>query len=283
MKIYLFRKWSTLLRLLVWKIGPFGFPFGILLPLTILGLIQSWRKTPGIVLIFLGLFPLTVIAVHVCSRYRIPLIPIMIPLAAAGLVAFWDTIYKRSWLRVSKWAAIMMIVGIVTGYPKSFCREKLDYETELVFYRAYHAQINAQFDKVQQFYREVLDSNPEDLKSLVGLGEVLVAKGLFEEGTRYLHQAIAIEPEYVDAHRALGRALAQNGYLNEAIARYRTALEIDPGRVPIRYNLGLLLLEAGHPELARVQLKEALRQCTNDPRLKSEINKTLNNLDPSLE
>ena len=39
--IYLFRRWSSLLALTVWKVGRFGFPFGVLLPLAWSG--WRWR------------------------------------------------------------------------------------------------------------------------------------------------------------------------------------------------------------------------------------------------
>ena len=40
----LFGEWSSLMRVLTWKVGGFGFPFGIVLPFAVVGLVYYWRR-----------------------------------------------------------------------------------------------------------------------------------------------------------------------------------------------------------------------------------------------
>jgi hypothetical protein len=61
--VYLFGKWSRLLSVLTFKVGPFGFPFGLLLPLTAFGLVWYWTRLPAPLLLFLIFYPLSVILV----------------------------------------------------------------------------------------------------------------------------------------------------------------------------------------------------------------------------
>ena len=42
--VYVMSNWSKLLGILAWKVGGFGFPFGVLLPLAILGAIAARRE-----------------------------------------------------------------------------------------------------------------------------------------------------------------------------------------------------------------------------------------------
>jgi len=95
--IYLFRKWSLTLRPLVWKLGGFGFPLGVLLPLSLLGLIYYWRKVPLPIVLFVMLYPLSIILVFVTGRYRVPIVPVMAVLAGAGCLAFARIIRARRW------------------------------------------------------------------------------------------------------------------------------------------------------------------------------------------
>jgi len=72
--VYLFRKWSSLHSILTWKTGSLGFPFGLLLPLAIIGIFFYWRKIPAPMGLFLLFYPATIILMHVEARYRMPII-----------------------------------------------------------------------------------------------------------------------------------------------------------------------------------------------------------------
>jgi len=61
--LYCFRQWSGLLAVLTWKVGGFGFPFGVLAPLAVAGLILGWQRIPTPLLLFVVLHPLSIILV----------------------------------------------------------------------------------------------------------------------------------------------------------------------------------------------------------------------------
>ncbi|UCE99320.1 MAG: glycosyltransferase family 39 protein, partial [Planctomycetota bacterium] len=84
--IYFFRRWSELLSLSTWKLAGFGFPFGVILPLALLGLVSYRRQLPVPILLFLIFYPLSIILVFVAGRYRVPIIPVMSVLAGAGFL-----------------------------------------------------------------------------------------------------------------------------------------------------------------------------------------------------
>ena len=83
-EIYPARAWSPVLRALLWKVPGLAFPFGLLLPLAVVGLVAAWRRAP-ILAASVVLLGLTVAAFFVTARYRAPLIPLLALFAAAGV------------------------------------------------------------------------------------------------------------------------------------------------------------------------------------------------------
>ena len=71
------------LWVLLWKVPGLAFPFGLLLPLAVVGLGVAWRRAPVLAasVVLLGL---TVAAFFVTARYRAPLVPLLALFAAAG-------------------------------------------------------------------------------------------------------------------------------------------------------------------------------------------------------
>jgi hypothetical protein len=99
--VYLYRTWSTVHRLLTWRIGAFGFPFGVLLPLSVIGMIGCRKRLGAPLLLCLVFFAALTILVRYEARYRIPLVPLLAIGAAAGV----------SWLaaqvRKARWSALV--------------------------------------------------------------------------------------------------------------------------------------------------------------------------------
>ncbi|MDE2734910.1 MAG: glycosyltransferase family 39 protein [Gemmatimonadota bacterium] len=91
-EMYYWRKYSSVLAGTLWKSGV-AFPFGLISPLALLGLIVYIRRQ-GIalpVLFVLG-YSLAVISFFVTARYRLPIVPLLILFAAYGgnwLYARW--------------------------------------------------------------------------------------------------------------------------------------------------------------------------------------------------
>lgn len=131
--IYLFRKWSGLLGLGVWKGGAFGFPFGLLLPLAIVGAFYRRRQIAVPIWLFMVLYPAAVILVFVTARYRVPIVPVMSVLAAAGCLAIWQLFKKRRWRQLAVAVAGCAAVSLASTIPGPFYAEQLDFEPELYY------------------------------------------------------------------------------------------------------------------------------------------------------
>ncbi|UCC45083.1 MAG: glycosyltransferase family 39 protein, partial [Candidatus Zixiibacteriota bacterium] len=91
--LYHQRTKSSLYSVLLWN-KLIYFPFGLLLPLTLVGFFVTRKQARQLwpVYIFILAYIPTIVLFLVTARHRLPLVPFMILLASAGLVALW-----RSW------------------------------------------------------------------------------------------------------------------------------------------------------------------------------------------
>lgn len=96
-EIYPARRWSPVLRVLLWKVPGLAFPFGVLLPLAAVGLVAAARRAPMLVAL-VGVFGLVVVAFFVTARYRAPLVPLLALFAAEGVR--WAVVEARPLARL---------------------------------------------------------------------------------------------------------------------------------------------------------------------------------------
>ncbi|HSC26617.1 MAG TPA: tetratricopeptide repeat protein [Vicinamibacterales bacterium] len=121
-------------------------------------------------------------------------------------------------------------------------------------------------------YRDILASDPKNLKANVGLGNRLYDAGRFAEAIPYYRQALALDPKNVNVSTDLGTAMYYSGSVDEALTQLQHSLAIDPSHAQTLYNLGIIrrngkndargaveawteLLEVapGYPDAARVR------------------------------
>jgi len=290
--IYVFRRWSPLLSTLLWKIGGFGFPFGVLLPLALIGLIRHGRRIPAPFWFMLILHPAAIILVFNAARYRAPLIPIIAVIAAGGALTIAEALRNLRWTALAGYGAICALVVAASTLPGPFPMEQLNYDAELHLLlgnRYNHEQKLA--PAIEQFKAGLqFDSNNPDLhanlaKALLALerldeaiehyaaavrlrpgsalnhtlyGLALFQRGDFERAIEEYRRALEIEPGYGKVWSQLGVALEQSGRLDEAIDAYRKGVHASPNEVIIHYNLGAALAKRGQLESALNALQAAL-------------------------
>jgi len=258
--IYLFGKWSRGLRWLVWKVGQFGFPFGLLLPAAILGLVSCWRALPGPILLALVLYPASMILVFVTSRYRVPLVPLLSILAAGGVGAVWKMTQKRQWKNLAVAGAIALAVGVASSSTGPFPEERLDYEAELYYGLGSTFDAWGKIEEAETAYGRALDLRADYPEAHYNLANLLKARGRLEEAIGHYGQALQTKPDSVEIHNNFGAALKSQGQIDQAIEQWEKALELVHSDPFAHFNLALALAEQGNYDLSLKHAEEALRQ-----------------------
>lgn len=291
-KVYQHRKGSRLLGALVWKIGPFGFPFGLVLPAALVGLLFRRRELPAPVLLFLVLYPAAIIAVHVCGRYRAPIIPVLAAPAAAGALRVAGFVRHRRWRPLLAPAMVGAATTAVGTLPGPFCLETLDYEGELPRLIGQRMFQGGRYGEAEARFREALERRPGDAHAMIDLGEAVVHQGRLDEGLAWYRaalrkkpdlaeahhrigivylglrrfdlaadaerRAVELDPESAEAHSNLGTALSYLGRTEEALPAFQSAARLKPERAAFRFNLGFTLLALGSHEAAVAELERAV-------------------------
>jgi len=238
--LYEARHGSWLLGLLMWKIGPFGFPFGILGPLAMLGL--GWRLRRDRLTWIVLLFAAGVVLFFPSARHRLPIIPFLVLFAVTAieeLARRWREA-RRTLLRPAVALALFFVVSLLGGGPLG-ATDLPPAPAEPHFLRGTAlAALNRDREAVSELEQVVrIDPRHEeawaDLAVLLGRGRDLARA---EDAAR---RAVAIDSTYAEAWSDLASVQAAGGDTARAEASYRHALRLEPDLAAAAVGLGRLL------------------------------------------
>ncbi|MHC4575306.1 MAG: tetratricopeptide repeat protein [Planctomycetota bacterium] len=274
--IYMFRRWSRALAPLVWKAGGFGFPFGVLLPLSLLGLFLNWRKVPAPLLLLVVLYPVSVILTHVEARYRIPVVIPMCVLAGGGLAKIGELGRMKRWFKLGAACVFSFALGFLCSIAGPFYSERhIDYEAELHYVLGGSLADRGRAAEALGSYEEAIKLRPDYRDAHRNLGLLLVEQARAKEaGARY-EKALAVVGEDAGLREGLGLALFEQGRINDAVEQYRKALEVDPQRASVHDNLGRALFALNRVAEAEEHFCEAIRLNPNDAMSRNNLGSLL--------
>ena len=256
--IYTYRKYSPLLSVMTWKVNGFGFPFGVLLPFAILGLIRCRRRIAMPIILLLILYPLAVILVFVAARYRVPVIPVMIVLAAAGISNAIETIKNRRWLQMTAITVLVALVAVLSSIAGPFEPEKVDYDAEMHCCMGFDLVRSGRIDEAIHHLSEALKLNPLHSTAHNNLATALCFQEKFEEAIQHFEKTLEVNPESYSARTNLAYILWQEGRIEEAVVHFKKDLEIYPESATTHYDLACALLDLGETDQAVEHLRKAL-------------------------
>jgi tetratricopeptide (TPR) repeat protein len=235
------------------------FPFGLLGPLAIFGLIVLARKhETGLPTIFLGCFVLSVVLFHVRSRYRLPAAPMLFCLSAFALDWLLSTWRTSGWPAIRGPAAgflSLVVLCNVSWFDTSWAK---GFPTP--FFLGCRLAEKGQWQEAKVEFDRALATQPQFPEVHVELGCVFHKLGKLPEAEAEFRKAIAIAPDYVQAMNNLALLQSEQGKEQEAEATFRRALGIDPSYTRAGLGLGMLLMkQARHTEAASI-FREAARR-----------------------
>ena len=256
--IYLFRPESWVLKAGIWKAGFFGFPFGALLPLAVLGGAVGRRRIAWPLWLMLLSYGAVLVIVFVVARYRIALIPLLAVLAARGLTFIKDGIRSRRWTLHWPATTAVCLSIVVTIAPWRFCAESGDMRPELVYLLAVAHQRQGELDAAEKGYREAIRLRPTYFEARHDLGRLLADENRFAEGAAELGQAARLRPSHAPLLIDLGVALARAGNAGGAVEALQQAAQLTPEDPAIYNDLGMINVSRRDFESAATQFKKAL-------------------------
>jgi tetratricopeptide (TPR) repeat protein len=113
--------------------------------------------------------------------------------------------------------------------------------------------------RAEQFYRQALRHEPNNVEAHNNLGSVLQSQGRIEEAVAHWEEALAIRPDGVEARVNLGGALVHLDRVPEALVHCEEAARQRPDMAEVQNNLGNVLAGLDHIERADGCYRQALR------------------------
>lgn len=247
-----FRQASPLLRWLP--------AFGLIAALTAAGVYAAPRRRAAWLVAYLVAFGLTMLFLVVGLRYRMPIVPVLIAFAGAGLAAIVESVRARNWRALAAPVGLALVILGVTHVRSDAA--SLNVAEEWAFTGLSLLQEN-DLDGAEAAYRTAASLDPESSFAWDGLGFVLQLKGSPQAAVDALAKAVAINPANATAWLHLGLVRERLPDLPGALAAYRTAIAITPERTDMIAALGGALLLAGATDDAEPLLRKA--EARQDP------------------
>ncbi len=235
---YFFKQYSPALNGALWKKG-LAFPTGLLIPLAVMGLLLAPRRRETSVLyVFLLCQAVAIVLFFACARYRVALLPVLIPFAVWGA----GRLGRRFRTGPAGSAAVLGIVAVAFLVLSnsnflgvgSTARWQDHYDLGLV-----HAE-RGEYAQARTAFEEALRLKPGDVSVIYNLGIVQMSLGNLEESVVSFRSVLGIDPAMMSARKNLGMALGRMGRLDEAEREFRRILELDPTHPEALANLRLI-------------------------------------------
>jgi len=293
--INLYRGESWLLRVLIFRLGPLWFPFGLVAPLFVLGAVTR-KPSAGAWLIFgfIAAYATSLALYHVRARYRLPIAPVMLPFAAAGVL--W--VAKQWKVRNAKALAAgllgLLAVAVLVNAPIADVSFAHRFPTHYMLGKSW--LIAEQDAKAVQEFERALNAHEDFAELRHDYGHSLVRLGREEEGLRQSEWAVALAPDSASYRKDLGQLYRKKGerlqarawellqkdpasaegmadvreswgLLRGAVREFETAEELDPFDVTIVHDLAFLHEMAGDEAAFRQRLEEFIKRARNKPEL----------------
>ncbi|MEM7201416.1 MAG: tetratricopeptide repeat protein [Planctomycetota bacterium] len=284
---YLYRQHSTLVGVL-----DRVFHFGVLLPLAVAGLALTRRRWRGLWLAYgwLVLGAVSLVLFFVLARYRMPLVPVLVWFAAAGIVRAADAMKRGQWRSLAIPATLALGAAVLSAFASSHPRrtdpvshtnhatvlrdagrsaEAVAELRQALALRADHVGANlamcvtlteaGQPDQAIAFGQRALTAAPDYAAAHRAIGDALLALGRGEQARMAFSRALQIDPDDYRATGMLATLAAQGGQLEEALRLFTRAVEQAPDYAEGHLNLGNTLLMAGRRDDAAAAYERALQ------------------------
>lgn len=244
--------------------------FGVLCPLASLGAVWLWPRRrelwifPAVALTYAA----SVAAFYVFARYRLPLVPVAILLAAGGIAGIRDHIRRPVPASTWKGLAVLLATAVLVNWPVT--SGQTEGMVTLQNLGGYFVE-QREFERAIANYEKVLKHVPDSLEAHAGMGSALLELKRVHEAVPHFEKALQLNPKLADLENNLGNALAALGRQSAALEHFEKALLLKPGSAEICYNLGNSLLQMR-------RIAEAVAMYEKSVQIDSEFAESHNNL-----
>lgn len=199
--------------------------FAVVAPLGLVGLALALREKKRVALLiaFGATYMVSVVAFFITSRYRLPVVTVLLIGAGFALVRIWEDALRRRWRRLmAPLAAVAVMAGLVNLALIDFGFAQM--------HNTVGAILGSRGDTegAAAHFVEALAENPADLSARYNLGVAELKLGRPLEAARHFRLAVEGHPRYFEAYMGLGKAYARAGRPEDATGALKRMLALTP-------------------------------------------------------
>jgi tetratricopeptide (TPR) repeat protein len=256
---YFFARSTPVLKLLIWR-RIIYFPFGLMVPLAVLGIVLAHRERKKVAMleIFLLFYMLSIILFFVTARYRVPLIPIFILFSAYAADRLILQIKQRRFLELAKYAGVFLLVCIpvnlrIPGYSDSNPGQA-HYALGVTYAE------RGDMVRAEKEYQTALSLDPDISEAYVNLASIYGDRGDHQQSLKYYQTALRMGADSAFVLYNIGIEYYNQAFLDQARESFESSLVIRDDNPQAHYLLGETYGRMQMPERAIKQYQDAIRQ-----------------------
>ena len=253
------REFAPLLSLLMFD-GLLFFPYGLLLPLALLGLafsVRDWRKYL-LVYLLLSSYVVTLMLFFVCARFRQPLIPLLIIMAVFGVVQLIKFFKKRDFKNLSLIVLVFVLLVIESNHDiTGIDRNHLRAEDHMLLGTAYLDQ--GRLESAKREFSRSIEYDPAFALPYNNLGLISLRRGEADKASQYFTKAIQYNPNTLEPYFNLATQLIEKQQFQQALEILYQARQYQPLNDFVYLKIGATLYQLGRIDEAKLAIEESLR------------------------
>lgn len=232
--------------------------FRIIGPLGLAGLVfslfgktenKSGKFLPLFFLVYMG----SIVPFYVFSRYRIPVVPVLILLSAFFIVLIARRIREKKYMETT----LGLFIAIFFWAFVNADIKKDDFSPQFgnIGY-SYMAQ--GKMEEALLNYQKAIEIDPGYAEPYYFTGRIFAEMGDLKQAEKNFKKSVTIEPGLYVGYSGLGIISALLGKTAEAEFYLKKAIDLKPYSADAHNNLGVLYQRLGKEASARIEFKKAL-------------------------
>jgi tetratricopeptide (TPR) repeat protein len=240
-----------------------GLHFGLAAALGLAGLIFSWRRSPTVrwIAAVIALQMAALLPVFVTERYRLPVVPGLLILAALGLARLWENVALGLYRNVAVQVAVVGASALFVSIPRN--------DPALWALDAYNTgRLALELNDLPRADRELqraYDLAPGNAETNFALGNLRHAEGDPNAAKGFYEAALKADPKHKGALNNLGVVALDEKAPAIAAEYFRRSLALQPQNAKTEYLLAQALMALGDRAGAEAALSRAVKLAPDQP------------------
>lgn len=254
--IYYWSNYSSVLAATLWK-GGIAFPFGLVAPLALWGLLLSLRRIgPTLPMMYVMSYCMGVAMFFIAARYRLPVLPVLMVFAAYGVCVLYDWGVAGCWRAVGLGLGVCVLLALPINRGLGTMDMGGDAAIHYNLGNAY-AKRGERQQALAEFAAAV-EKDPQYWQAWLNLGSIKAMLGDVRGAGEIFARLSQEVPDQVEPWMNLAHVRIMQRNAQGAFKAYEAALALNPKLLPAYIEMISLYGKMGDLAQAAQVLKRAV-------------------------